>query len=32
MVLNDRDCDVVCLGRAGRNTFARIVVKVEVQQ
>jgi hypothetical protein len=32
VVLNDRDCDVVCLGRAGRDTYARIVVKVEVQQ
>lgn len=29
---NDRDCDVICLGRAGRNTFARIVVKIEIQQ
>jgi len=32
VVLNDRDCDVVCLGRAGRNTYARIVVKIEIQQ
>ena len=29
---NDRDCDVVCIGRAGRNTYARIVVKIEIQQ
>jgi hypothetical protein len=32
VTLNDRDCDVVCIGRAGRNTYARIVVKIEIQQ
>jgi hypothetical protein len=32
ITLNDRDCDVVCIGRAGRDTYARIVVKIEIQQ
>jgi hypothetical protein len=32
VTLNDRDCDVICLGRAGRDTYARIVVKIEIQQ
>lgn len=29
---NDRDCDVICLGRAGRDVYARIVVRIEIQQ
>jgi len=29
---NDLDCDVICLGRAGRNTYARVVIKIEIQQ
>ena len=28
---NDRDCIVVCIGRAGRDTYARIEVVVEIQ-
>jgi hypothetical protein len=29
---NDRDCLVVCIGRAGQNTFARIEVMIEIQE
>jgi hypothetical protein len=29
---NDRDCLVVCIGRAGQNTYARLEVMVEIQQ
>jgi hypothetical protein len=29
---NDRDCDIICLGRVGRNTYSRIVIKIEIQQ
>ncbi|MGQ9671552.1 MAG: pilus assembly PilX family protein [Candidatus Aminicenantales bacterium] len=29
---NDRDCLVVCIGRAGRNTYARIEVLIEIQE
>ncbi len=32
VTLNDKDCDVVCIGRAGRSTYARIVVSIEIQQ
>jgi len=32
VTINDRDCDIICLGRAGRNTYARIIVKIEIQQ
>lgn len=32
VIPNDRDCDIICLGRAGRNTYSRIVVKIEIQQ
>jgi len=28
---NDRDCIIVCIGRAGQNTYARIEVVVEIQ-
>jgi hypothetical protein len=28
---NDRDCLLVCIGRAGRDTFARIEVQIEIQ-
>jgi len=28
---NDRDCIVVCIGRAGQNTYARIEVVIEIQ-
>lgn len=28
---NDRDCIMVCIGRAGRNTHARIEVEIEIQ-
>jgi hypothetical protein len=28
---NDMDCLVVCIGRAGRNTYARIEVAIEIQ-
>ena len=28
---NDRDCIVVCIGRAGRDTYCRIEVVVEIQ-
>lgn len=28
---NDRDCILVCIGRAGRDTFARIEVEIEIQ-
>ncbi len=28
---NDRDCIVVCIGRAGRDTYARIEVVVQIQ-
>jgi hypothetical protein len=29
--VNDRDCIVVCIGRAGQNTYARIEVVIEIQ-
>jgi hypothetical protein len=29
---NDRNCLVICLGRAGRNTYARIEVTIEIHQ
>ncbi|MDH7511851.1 MAG: hypothetical protein QHH14_02765 [Clostridiales bacterium] len=29
---NDRDCLVVCIGRAARNTYARIEVMIEIQE
>ncbi len=29
---NDRDCIVVCIGRAARNTYARIEVVIEIQE
>jgi hypothetical protein len=29
---NDMDCLVICLGRAGRNTYARIEVTIEIHQ
>jgi len=29
---NDMDCLIICLGRAGRNTFARIEVTIEIHQ
>jgi len=29
---NDRDCLVICIGRAGRNTYARIEVMIEIQE
>jgi hypothetical protein len=29
--VNDRDCIVVCIGRAGGNTYARIEVTIEIQ-
>jgi len=28
---NDRDCLIVCIGRAGQNTYARIEVVIEIQ-
>ena len=28
---NDRDCIIVCIGRAGQDTYARIEVVVEIQ-
>jgi hypothetical protein len=31
VVQNDRDCIIVCIGRAGRNTYARLEVVVEIQ-
>ncbi len=32
VIPNDRDCLVVCIGRAGRNTYARIEVMIEIQE
>ncbi len=29
---NDRDCLVICIGRAARNTYARIEVMIEIQE
>jgi hypothetical protein len=29
--VNDRDCIIVCIGRAGQNTYARIEVTIEIQ-
>lgn len=29
--VNERDCIVVCIGRAGQNTYARIEVVIEIQ-
>jgi len=29
---NDKDCLVVCIGKAGENTYARIEVKIEIQE
>lgn len=32
VAVNDKDCLVVCIGKAGDNTYARIEVKIEIQE
>lgn len=31
VVQNDRNCIIVCIGRAGRNTYARLEIVIEIQ-
>jgi hypothetical protein len=31
VVQNDRNCIVVCIGRAGRNTYSRLEILIEIQ-
>jgi hypothetical protein len=32
VTVNDKDCLVVCIGKAGDNTYARIEILIEIQQ
>ncbi len=32
VAVNDMDCLVICIGKAGENTYTRIEVKIEIQE